>query len=129
MVAEHVQFVDVESAVRDWARDKVQSVDRRVFFGPNNQITTSQIVVSRIAGVDSDCLIQFDCWPSKTGGKAGAVAIALELATAADKLSHYVSGSVLLKQAVVEQVRWQPDEESNAPRYIVEATFSAWPNS
>lgn len=129
MVAEPVKYVDVESAVRDWARDTISSVGRRVFFGPNNKISTSQLVVSRIAGVDSECLIQFDVWPAANGGKAAAQSLAAELATAADKLSYYVSGNVLLKQAVVEQIRWQPDEESNAPRYIVEVTFSAWPLS
>lgn len=129
MVAEPVKFVDVEKAVSEWARDNVPIVNRRVFFGPNNKISTSQIVVSRIAGVDSDCLIQFDCWPAVGGGKVGALAIAMQLATEADKLSYYATGDCVLKQAVVEQVRWQPDEESNAPRYIVEATFSAWPSS
>lgn len=126
MVAESRVWVDVESAVREWARDNVASVSRRVFFGANNKAAMPQIVLFRVAGPDDRCLIQFDVWAA---GKAQAAAIAAELCTAADSLSHFVESGVMLKGALVESSRWQPDEESDHPRYVVEVTFSAWSTS
>lgn len=123
MVAEARTWVDVESAVRQWARENVTSVGSRVFFGANNKAAMPQIVLFRIGGPDDQCLIQFDVW---AGNKADAAEAAAELCTAADELSRYVAGNVLLKGAVVDGSRWQPDEESDIPRYIVEITFSAW---
>lgn len=120
MVAEARQWVDVEGAVREWARDYVPAVGRRVFFAPTNNFP--QIVVSRIAGPDDRCLIQFDVW---AGLKAQAVDLAADLATAADALGRYTHDGVLLHGAVVDDVRWQPDEESDKPRYIVDVTFFA----
>lgn len=126
MVAEARTWVDVEAAVREWARDVVSSVDRRVFFGFNNKVEMPQVVLFRIAGPDDRCLIQFDAWAQ---GKAQAATVAAELATAADELSRYVHDGVLLHGARVEGVRWQPDEESDTPRYIVEVTFTATASS
>jgi hypothetical protein len=123
MVAEARTWVDVEGAVRAWARDEVASVNRRVFYGANNQAAMPQIVLFRIGGPDDQCLIQFDVW-AKT--KDQAAAAAAELCTAADDLSRYVAGNVLLTGAVVDGSRWQPDEDDDIPRYIVEITFSAW---
>lgn len=122
MVAEARTWVDVEGAVRAWARAALPGVAGRVFFGVNNAIADSQVVLYRVAGPDDDCLIQFDIWAAT---KAVAAGLAAALATAADGLSRYIADGVLLHGAVVESVRWQPDEESDAPRYIVEVTFTA----
>ena len=122
MVAEARVHVDVEAAVREWARGAVASVQRRVFFGPNNSAPFPQIVLFRIAGPDDRCLIQFDVWAES---KAQAAAVAAELQTAADQLSRYAHGGVLLHGALVEGARWQPAEESDQPRYIVDLTVFA----
>ena len=119
MVAEPRVFVDVEGAVRAWAREALDT--DRVFFGPVSS-QGSQIVLFRIAGPDDRCLIQFDVWAST---KAGAAELAAELATAADAMSRYEHEGVLLHGASVLSSRWQPDFESDTPRYIVEAVFTA----
>lgn len=121
MVAEARTWVDVESAVREWARDAVVGANRRVFFAPTAS-TEPQIALFRVAGPDDRCLIQFDAWAPN---KAQAASLAAELATAADALGRYTHGDVLLHGARVEGVRWQPDEESGAARYVVEATITA----
>lgn len=125
MVAEARTWIDVESAVREWARDNVQSVERRVFFGVNNTVweqRKSQIVIFRIAGPDDRALIQFDCWAAD---KASAAEVQSELCTEADHISRYAHNGVLLLGADVESVRWQPDEAGDTPRYIVQATVTA----
>jgi hypothetical protein len=121
VVAEPRLWVDVESAIREWARDSVASVDRRVFFSPNNAAAFPQISLSRIAGPDDRCLIQFDAWAAH---RAEAAQTAAELATAADAIGRYAHDGVLLHGALVESVRWQPDEQSDTARYVVEATFA-----
>src|SRR5690554_4645770 len=103
MVAEPRTYVDIESAVREWARDSVPGVERRVFFGANNHAAMPQIVLFRIAGPDDRCLIQFDVWAA---GKAQAAQMAAELATAADAIGRYTHDGVLLHGAAVEGVRW-----------------------
>jgi len=122
MVAEPRVWVDVEGAVRAWAREAVPSVAERVLFGANGKAPLPQIVLFRIAGPDDRCLIQFDVWASK---KADAAELAAELCTAADALSRYERDGVLLHGARVLSSRWQPDFESDTPRYIVEALFFA----
>lgn len=139
MVAEARTWVDVEAAVRAWLREYLPEVEGRVFFAFDGRLPAgkSQVVVQRIWGPDDRCLIQFDVW-----GRTKAVAsqIASVLATEADALGRYtfepeelaVDGDeesprvpVLLHGALVESVRWQPDEESGKPRYVVEAMFTA----
>lgn len=122
MPAEAATWVDVEGAVRAWAREQLPGLDGRVFFGVNNAVPDPQVVLHRVAGTDADCLIQFDVWAAS---KAQAASIAAALATAADALSRFTADGVLLHGALVESVRWQPDEESDAPRYVVEVTFTA----
>lgn len=122
MVAEAVVWVDVESAVRAWARDNVPSAERRVFFGANDKVSGDQLVLQRVGGPDGNCLIQFDCWSST---KEGAAALAADLATEADALATYVFDGVRLHAASTEQSRWLPDPESDAPRYVVDITFVA----
>ena len=122
MVAEPRTWVDAESAVRAWAREALPALDDRVFFGVSNDAAMPQIVLTRIAGPDDRCLIQFDVWAET---KAAAAAIATELATAADALSRYTHETTLLLGARVESVRWQPDAESDTPRYVVDVTFTA----
>ena len=122
MVAEAVVWVDVESAVRAWARDVVSLAARRVFFGANNNVDGSQIVLQRIGGPDDQCLIQFDCWAAD---KSTAAALAAELATEADALTRFTFGDVMLHTALVESSRWLPDPESDMPRYVVDVTFAA----
>ncbi|MBM4438462.1 MAG: hypothetical protein FJ029_14820 [Actinobacteria bacterium] len=115
-------WVDVERAVRAWARQVLPDLEGRVFFGASNGARMPQVVLTRVAGPDDRCLIQFDVWAET---KAAAAGVAAVLATAAERLGRYVGDGVLLHGARVESVRWQPDEESDAPRYIVEATFTA----
>ena len=123
MVAEPRVWVDVEAAVREWARDSVASINRRVFFAYNTSGSSPQLVLFRISGPDDACVIQFDAWASN---KSQAAQLAAELCTAADELSRYGHGGVLLHGAsVVNGPRWQPDEESNAPRYVVDILFTA----
>ena len=125
MVAEPRVWVDVEGAVRAWARAAVSSVDGRVFFGWNEDAAHPQVSLSRVAGPDDRCLVQFDVWAAKSQGKAQAASTAAELCTAADALSRYEHEGVLLHGARVLGSRWQPDFESGAPRYIVEVVFFA----
>lgn len=128
MVAEALAWVDVESAVRQWARDVLPDVERRVFFEPNEKTDATgkaQVVLFRISGRDEAALIQLDVWARS---KAQAAEIAAALASAAEELSRYAHGGALLLGAYVESVRWQPDEESGRPRYVVEITFTAVPH-
>ena len=122
MVAEPRTWVDVESAVRAWAREALPDLDGRVFFGASNDAPIPQVVLSRIAGPDDRCLIQFDAWAET---KVAAAALATDVATAADALGRYVYEGTVLYGARVESVRWQPDEESDTPRQVVEVTFTA----
>ena len=122
MVAEARVWVDVEAAVREWARDAGTSAERRVFFGYSDQAAQPQLTLFRVSGPDDSCLIQFDAW-ART--KADAASLAAELATAADALGRYTFGGAVLHGAAVQDVRWQPDFEDNEPRYIVEVVFFA----
>jgi hypothetical protein len=125
VIAEPRTWVDVEAAVREWARDAVSAVNRRVFFGANNAAARPQIVLFRVAGPDDLCLIQFDV---RAASKEAAASAAAELATAADGLSRFSYNGVLLLGATVDSIRWLPDEEmpvKDSARYIVEVTFTA----
>lgn len=122
MVAEPRTWVDVESAVRAWGRSVLPELEERVFFGFSNDAPLPQVVLTRITGPDDRCLVQFDCWAET---KAGAAALAADLATAIDALAHYVDEETVLHGARIEGIRWQPDQESDTPRYVVEATFTA----
>jgi hypothetical protein len=128
MVAQGVTWVDVEGLVRTWARS-LNLADGRVFFGVNGTLPASstQIVVQRIGGPDEACLVQFDVWgPALSVGQARrtAASLAAELATALDAVARYVTDDAILHGALVESSRWLPDEESDRPRYIVEATVT-----
>jgi hypothetical protein len=123
MVAEPRTWVPVTKVVREWARDSVLSIDRRVFRGVS-RAPFPQIIPMRISGPDDDCLIQFDVWGAP-GGADQAEQVAADLATAADALGRYTSDGVILHGARVEDVRWQPDDESDQPRFIVQITFFA----
>ena len=123
MVAEAKLWGDVEATVRSWARSVMTEVNGRVFFGANNQAAMPQIVLFRVSGPDDQVLIQFDVWATT---KAQAAQLAAALATAADGVHGYDSDGVVLKAATVEGSSWQPDEESNTARYIVQVTFAAW---
>lgn len=118
MVAEPYVAVDVEKAVRAWAR----GAGFTAFFGVNNNGAFPQIVIQRIAGPDDDCLIQFDVWG---GTKAEAAQAAADLATALNGLSTFDHDGIRLHDAAWERTRWLPDPQSDTPRYIAEATFTA----
>lgn len=113
--------VDVDSAVRDWARDQVDSANRRVFFGANDSVV-DQIVLHRVGGADDNVLYQFDCWASN---RAAAAALATDLETAADNLARYETDDVVLHGATWESTRWFPDPETDRPRFVVDVTFTA----
>lgn len=122
MVAEAVQWVDVEGAVRAWARSVLDTeLDGRVFFSARQE-KTPQVVVQRLSGVDAACLFQFDVWAPT---KAECAALAATLSTRLDQLNRYVYSGTLLLGADVTSVHWLPDPESGAPRFIVEATITA----
>lgn len=124
MVAEARTWVDVEGAVRQWARDEVGGAQGRVFFGYNEEAALPQVVLWRIGGPDDACRMQCDVWDAT---KAGAQSLAAQLATAADALSRFTHNGVRLAGALVEDVRWMPDEESDQPRYIMDIVFTAYP--
>lgn len=116
MVAEVYVAVDVEKAVRAWARAQGFTA----FFGVNNNGTFPQLVIQRVAGPDSDVLVQFDVWG---GTKAEAAATAASLRTALTGLSSYDFDGIRLHGASDPSARWLPDPDSDRPRYIVEASF------
>jgi hypothetical protein len=122
MVAEPRTWVDVEDAVRAWARAALPDLEGRAFFGFSNDAALPQVVLTRVAGPDDRALIQLDVWAET---KAAAATTAAELCTAADALSRFTHEQTLLHGARVEHVRWQPEEESDTPRYVVEVTFAA----
>lgn len=122
MVSEAHVWVDVEGAIRAWAREALPAVDGRVFFATNDDVSDPQIVVQRIAGTDDACLVQFDVWAEK---KHVAADIAAALCTAIDALARFVADDGILHGAAVESITWQPDVESDMPRYIIQATFTA----
>lgn len=127
MIAEPRVMVDVEIAVREWARDVVTSVDRRVFLGINVNAQFPQLVLTRIGGPDDACLIQFDVWGAK-GQRPETAALAAELATAAEALARYRHEGVVLHDARFDSTQWLPDDTDATkpiPRYIVEVTFMA----
>jgi hypothetical protein len=126
MVAEARTWVDVEGAVRAWAREALPGLEGRVFLGFNTAANANQIVLFRIGGPDDRCLIQFDVWAAT---KAVAASTAAELATAADAIGRYTHQGVLLHGATVESVRWQPDEQSDTPRFVVDVMFFATSSS
>jgi hypothetical protein len=113
--------VDVESAVRQWCRDRGFTT----FFGTNNNGAFPQVIVRRISGPDDDCLIQFDVWADQGGGKKQAADEAARLATELSGLSSYDHDGVRLYDADWLSTRWLPDPTSDRPRYIVEATLFA----
>ena len=116
-------WVDVEGAVREWARDAATSAVRRVFFEVNDAAPFPQIRVQRVAGPDQDCLVTLHCYGDY---KATAASLAAEVATAADALGRYTHDGVLLHGARVEQIRPVPDPEQPAKgRYVVDVTFFA----
>lgn len=124
MVAEARTWVDVEGAVRSWARDSIDLIGRRAFFGYSAGAARvgAQVVLTRLGGPDDEALFQFDCWAST---KEATAVLAAEVASEADALARYVSGETLLHGAVVESIRWVPDPVSDAPRHVVDVTFTA----
>jgi hypothetical protein len=125
MVAEPRAFVDVEGAVKAWAKENVSSVAGRVYSATNEKAAYPQIVLFRIAGPDDACLIQFDVWGEDKHDRESAVEAMTELATAVEQMSRYRHEGVLLHGARFEDARWTPDEESGQARYIVEVTVTA----
>lgn len=113
--------VDVEGAVKQWCIDRGFTT----FFGVNNNGSFPQVVVQRVSGPDQDVLIQFDVWAEKGAGKKSAADEAARLATDLTGLAGYNHAGVRLHDALWTGTRWLPDEASDRPRYIVEATFFA----
>jgi hypothetical protein len=113
--------VDIESAVRQWARD----AGFTTFFGTNNSGSFPQVIVQRIAGPDDDCLVQFDVWGGQGAGKKQAADEAARLATELTGLSSFDHVGTRLHDARWTGTRWLPDPTSDRPRYIVEAVFTA----
>lgn len=122
MVAEPRTWVDVESLVRQYLRDNVPVLGRRVFFGADGRADLPQAVVFRIAGPDDAAMVQVDVWAAT---KADAAAAAGEVAGALDRAARFRHDGAVLVGASVDSIRWMPDDDSNLPRYIVEATVYA----
>ena len=122
MVAEPRVWADVEMAVREWARDAVASLGRRIFFSYSSDAVFPQVALRRIPSPDDACLIQFDVWGDN---KAQAAQYSSALATAIDGLSRFEYQNVILLGASVDSSGYIPDPENNKPRYIVQATFVA----
>lgn len=122
MVAEPRTWVDVEALVRQYLRDAVPELGRRVFFGADARAELPQAVVFRIAGPDDSALVQVDVWAAT---KAEAAAVATVVAGALDRAARFVHDGAVLVGASVDNIRWMPDDDSNLPRYIVESTVFA----
>lgn len=128
MVAEAVVHVDVNGAVRAWARAALPSLSGRVFFAVNNAAAFPQVTIPLRLGPDDEVLIQFDCWGApkdKGGSKAQAETLGAQLATALDALTTFTYNGVRLHGASKPRRRWAPDEATDQPREIVEATIFA----
>lgn len=114
MVAETHTAVDVEKAVRHWARAQGFTA----FFGATDNMP--QVVIQRVGGTDEQARIQFDCWADY---KAPAASLAADLASALTGLSSYDHDGVRLHGADWQATRWLPDPESDTPRYVVDAVI------
>jgi len=122
MVAEPIKYTDVDSALREYARDNVPSVNRKVFFGIANGVSFPQIILWRIGGPDLRCTYQVDVWaPSK----AQAASIAAEFATAVDAICGEHVGDTILHGVRVADLRFSPDPDSDETRYILTLVVSA----
>lgn len=122
MVAEPREYVIEGAAVRAWARQAVPLAGDRVFFGYNTTSVGPQIVVTRIGGVPWP-LYQFDCWASSM---RDAEALAAELETAIEFFQPwaYPADDAVIRGAVLENAGpFQPDVESDKPRFVVDARF------
>lgn len=108
--------VDVEKAVRQWARD----AGFTAFFGPTGNLP--EVVIQRVGGTDQQARLQFDCWGTY---KADAATLAADLATELTAVASYDHDGIRLHGAEWLSTRWLPDPESDTPRYVVEATFFA----
>lgn len=126
MVAESRTWVDIEKALREWLKDALTGMGRRVFFASPSNAVMPQVVLFRIAGPDDECLMQFDVWGSS---KVQAAQAAAQLATTLDGLTRFEFEGVLLMGADVQSISWTPDEESTTPRYIVQALITAYAGS
>lgn len=118
MVAEAYVAVDVEKAVRAWCRD----AGFTAFFGVNNGGSFPQVVIMRVAGSDEECLIQFDVWADTKQAASDTAAL---LRTKLSELSNFDIAGIRLHGSSESTARWLPDDLSDKPRYIVEATVSA----
>lgn len=125
MPAEPYTAVDVEGLVREWARDTISLVGRRVYFAPSQSGEWPQLVLFRIRGPDEACLIQFDIHTNSVHGKATAEAVRQQLVEAVNTAANYKHGDAVIRGASVFDERWLPDLESGAARYVVEAYFTA----
>lgn len=125
MPAEPFTPVDVEGAVREWARDNIPGIGRRAYFAPDPRGEWPQLVLFRIRGPDEACMIQFDIHTNSVHGKAVAEGIRRELIAAIHAVVNYRHNNTVLKGASVWDERWLPDLESGAARYVVEAYFTA----
>jgi hypothetical protein len=121
MVAEARTAVDVDAAVRDWLRTVV---DVPVFYGVNNDAPFPQIAIMRMGGVDEAARYQIDVWG---GTRNEAAQTASDVGTALSDCRHDFD-NVRLHAATWQLTRWFPDQESDTPRFIVEAVFTAYAN-
>jgi hypothetical protein len=120
MAAEAAVFVDVDGALRQWTRDAVPSVNRRVFFGAG-KAALPQITVQRLTGRDEAAIYTFHVWAEK---HEQAAMVAAELATAIEAIAGYTHDGVLIHGGAVQTIQNRPDPRSARPRFVVDATFA-----
>jgi hypothetical protein len=123
MVAEPRPLVELDEAVREWARDLVPSLGRRVFFDYRDNAHHPQASAHYITGPQESALYQFNVW-GRTWLEANTAASDLEQ-VADNSARHEVDGVIVHGTVLVDRRRYEPDEESRQPRFIVEVRFVA----
>ena len=128
-----VVFVDVEGAVRTWARANariVAQVAARSFFGVPDGGQLPLLTLRRVGGAPDAgeapvdvALISFECW-GRTKQEAAAVAAALKSAAESVAAGTPMGADVICYGASVELELWLPDPKTDRPRYVVDVAFT-----
>ena len=142
-------IVDAEATARNWVRNVAAIealVSTRVFFSvdvPYSKAAKAEWIVMTLTSHTFQpgdlglqlALIQFDCWsppPVSGGTKLKAATVALALVTAARQLSfgnpititNPGGPTAVIAWADAQQMRWLPDPQVWAPRYVVDVLFA-----